>query len=177
MGQLGGGLGMDPAALEKQRRMAAEMEAGSRENGLLRMQQSASAKGFGNSMGLVDAEGRLRAGSAANLQNTYDRLFVQEQMMNQQAKQAAAQIYAQMQGLEAGNQGLAAQLMVGRSFPAIPGYTPPPEGGAYEGNSTPGWSQSGRYMPGGVGYDPFAPPVTGSGAPTGYSPQQPYSPW
>lgn len=180
--QFGGGLGMDPRALEQQRRMAAEMEAGSRENALLRMGQQAAASGFGNSMGLVDAQARLRSGSAANLQNTYDQLFIQQELMKQQQKQAAAQMYAQLMGLEAGQQGQAAQMLAGRQFPAIPGMQyPGQQGGGQTGAQPvqmPGWSQSGQYMPGGTGYDPFySGGGVGAGQGTGYSAQNPWKPF
>lgn len=178
MGQMSGGLGMDPKALEVQRRMAAETEAGSRENALLRMGQSANAKGFGGSMGLVDAEGRLRADSAANLQNTYDQLFVQQELMKQRQKEASAQLYAQLMGLEAGQSGMAAQLLANRQFPAIPGYGPGgQQGGGTGGQGGSWWNQSGQYQSGPRPYDPFyQPPTTGTGG-QGYTPQAPWQPW
>lgn len=163
-GQFGGGLGMDPRALEAQRRMAAEMEAGSRQNALTRMGQQAAASGFGDSVGLMDAQGRLRTQSAANLQNTYDQLFIQQQLMQQQQKQAAAQLYSQLMGLEAGQQGMAAQLLANRQFPAIPGYGP--QGAQTTTQPSGGGSAGGSWQTGPLGYGMWVP--TGS-QPTGYN--------
>lgn len=184
MNQLSGGLGMDPRALEMQRRMAAETEAGSRENALLRMRQSANAKGFGDSMNLVDAEGRLRAGSAANLQNTYDQLFIQQELMKQRQKEAAAQLYAQLMGLEAGQSGMSAQLLANRQYPAIPGYTQgggqygQPGGTPYSGSgAATWWNQQGRAQSGPMPYDPFVQGPGNSGPGGGWTPQNPRPSW
>jgi hypothetical protein len=175
--------GFDPAAMQAQRTALTSQEAGSRENMLRTMNERAQASGFGDSMNLVDAEQRARSQSAQNLSSGLNQLEWMNQQARMQREATSAGLLGNLANAESGY-GLAyAASQMGRQFPAIPGVTPGPGGqGGYGGTpigsgGQPAWSQSGQYMPGGYGYDPYTPPTTGSGAPTGYSPQQPWSPW
>lgn len=173
--------GFDPAAMAAQRTMLTSQEAGSRENMLRTINERARASGFGDSMNVIDAEQRARAQSAANLSNSLNQLEWMNQQARMQREGISAGLLGNLAGAEAGYGTAYALAQMNRQFPAIPGVTPGPTGG-YGGTpigsgGAPAWSQTGQYMPGGYGYDPFTPPTTGSGAPTGYSPQQPWSPW
>lgn len=120
--------GMNPAALQAQNRMAAETEAGSRGNALMRMEQSANAKGFGNSMGLIDAQGRLRAQSAANLNDTQAKLFIQDQIMAMQREGMSADLIGRLLGMDAQQVMAYAQMQANYAAPVIPGISQGPNG-------------------------------------------------
>lgn len=120
--------GFDPRALEMQRRMAAELEAGSRGNALMRLRQTMTAKGFGDSASLADAESRLRTGSAANLNNEYSRLFIANEQAKQQEMAHAAQVLMQLYGMDLQTALVYAQMQANYTAPVIPGITPGPGG-------------------------------------------------
>jgi hypothetical protein len=120
--------GMDPRALQQQMRMAADTEAGSRGNALMRMEQSANAKGFGNSMGLIDAQGRLRAQSAANLNDTQAKLFIQDQIMAMQREGMSADLIGRLLGIDAQTVMAYAQMQGNYAAPVIPGISQGPNG-------------------------------------------------
>lgn len=120
--------GFDPRALELQRTMAAELEAGSRGNALMRNRAALTAKGFGDSASLEDAQARIRTGSAANLNSEYSRLFIENERAKQQEMQSAAQVLMQLYGLDAQTAMLYAQLQSNYTAPVIPGVTPGPNG-------------------------------------------------
>lgn len=120
--------GMDPRALQQQMRMAADTEAGSRGNALLRMEQSANARGFGNSMGLVDAQARLRAQSAANLNDTQAKLFIQDQIMAMQREGMSADLIGRLLGIDAQTVMAYAQMQGNYAAPVIPGISQGPNG-------------------------------------------------
>lgn len=176
--------GFDPAAMAAQRAMLTSQEAGSRENMLRTMNERAQASGFGDSMNLIDAEQRARSQSAGNLSSGLNQLEWMNQQARMQREATSAGMLGNLANAESGY-GLAyAASQMNRQFPAIPGITPSPGGNpagggvpTYGNGGQPAYGQSGQYMPQGYGYDPFTPQQTGSGAPTGYNPQQPYSPW
>lgn len=177
--------GFDPAAMAAQRTMLTSQEAGSRENMLRTMNERAQASGFGDSMNLVDAEARARAGSAANLSNSLNQLEWMNQQARMQREATSAGLLGNLAGAESGY-GLAyAASQMNRQFPAIPGVTPGPGGqGGYASYGQPQgggyWSQQGRYMPGQQPYDPMLGGY-GQGDPRGtsggWSPQQPRPMW
>ena len=129
--------GFDPRALETQRTMAAELEAGSRGNALMRNEAALTAKGFGNSASLADSQSRIRTQSAANLNNEYSRLFIANEMAKQKEVADAAQVLMHLYGLDAQTAMLYAQMQANYTAPVIPGVTPGP-GGAPAGTGGPG---------------------------------------
>lgn len=146
--------GFDPRALEMQRRMAAELEAGSRGNALMRSEAAMTAKGFGNSASLQDAQNRIRTQSASNLNDQYSKIFIANEQAKQQEIQSAAQVLMSLYGLDAQTAMLYAQLQSNYTAPIIPGVTPGP-GGAPAGTGGHGTPPSpGAY------WDPM---VGGSG--------------
>jgi hypothetical protein len=120
--------GFDPRALEMQRRMAAELEAGSRGNALMRNEAAMHAKGFGNSASAVDSQSRIRTDSAANLNDQYSKLFIANEMAKQQEVQSAAQVLMSLYGLDAQTAMMYAQMQANYTAPVIPGVTPGPGG-------------------------------------------------
>lgn len=153
--------GLDPKALQLQRNMLADSEAGRRTHNLDRLRENATAGGFGESMGLLDAESRVRAESQGNLQRGYNDLFLANEDRKRQVQFQAASLFQQLFGLDAQRAGQLAQLWFSKVESAIPGYTP---GGGQGGQQ--GGQQGGGY---GQPYDPFAPQGKG------YNPQQPYT--
>ena len=149
--------GLDPKALQLHRNMLADSEAGRRTHNLDRLRENATAGGFGESMGLLDAENRVRAESQGNLQRGYNDLFLANEDRKRQVQFQAASLFQQLFGLDAQRAGQLAQLWFSKVESAIPGYSP----GGQQGG------QQGGY--GGQPYDPFAPQGKG------YNPQQPYN--
>lgn len=172
--------GLPPELLAQQRRMLAETAAGSRENALGASERSARASGFGDSLGAIRAQDMIRTQSASDLNNANTQLSIQDALLQLQRQQGMGGLLAQLYGIDAGLAGQYAGIQAGRQFPIMPGG---PGGGGqggmpWGGGGQPGWSQSGRYMPGGTGWDPFyggGAPGTGQGA--GYTPQNPWRPW
>lgn len=167
--------GLPPELLAQQRRMLAETAAGSRENALGALDRSANASGFGNSAAKLAAAGQIRTQSAADLNNANTQLSIQDALLQLQRQQAMGGIMGGLYGTDAAMRQAYAQGQLGRQYPIYPGQ--PGQSAPWGGSGQPGWSQSGQYLPQGYGYDPFTPQQTGSGAPTNYSPQQPWSPW
>lgn len=183
MGRYTNAEGFDPAALQQQRQMLTSGFAGARENNLRTIDERARASGFGDSMGVVDAQSRARAQSAQDLNNALNQLMFQNEQAKLQQQGTAAGLLGNLAGAES-NYGTAYALaQMNRQYPVIPGVTPGPSGsyGGYGQPSQSGgyWNQSGRYMPGEMPYDPFVPPGTGNnyGTQGGWSPQQPRPMW
>lgn len=172
--------GLPPHLLQQQQRMMADTFAGSRENALMRSQQGARASGFGDSLGAQRMQDMIRSQSASDLNNAQMQLAIQDAMMARQSQMGFGGLAAQLYGIDAGLRGQYAQGQLGRQFPVIPGQTGPggPGGQSQTPWQSPGWSQSGQWMPQGVGADPFyggGGPGTGQG--TGYTAQNPWKAW
>lgn len=120
--------GFDPRALQLQRTMLAELEAGSRGNALMRNEAALTAKGFGNSASLADSQSRIRTQSAANLANQYNQLFYEQEKAKQQEIASAAQVLMSLYGLDAQTAMLYAQMQANYTAPVIPGVSPGPNG-------------------------------------------------
>lgn len=165
--------GFDPRALEAQRAMLSTQAAGARASNERMMQQRAAASGFGDSMGLIDAQSRAQAQNAADLQTAMNQLWMENERAKLQQSQTAASLLSGLAGAEADYGRAYAQSQMSRQFPVIPGVTPSATGiqGAQPVNTGGYWSQGGRYMPGPVPYDPFA--NSGRTTPGGYTPQAP----
>lgn len=129
--------GMSPEAYNGYLRMIRDREAGSRGNALEALQNGASASGFGDSMGLLDAGANLRARSASNLNNAELELLMQRENMKNQQQSMSGSLLAQLFGIDAGRQQSLAQGYMNRPFQAFAptqqqggsagqGFGPPP---------------------------------------------------
>jgi hypothetical protein len=167
--------GFDPAALAAQRSMLGTQAAGALASNQRLMQERASASGFGDSMGLIDAQSRAQAQNAADLQNALNALMMENERAKLQQSQTAGSLLSGLAGAEADYGRAYAQSQMERQFPVIPGVTPGSTSGIQGAQPVGGaggyWSQSGRYMSGSVPYDPFA--NSGRSTPGGYTPQAP----
>lgn len=173
--------GWDPRALEMQRTMLAENEAGSRENALRQLEGRATAGGFGDSMGLNDALSRTRTTSAGNLQRGYNDLFMAEQDRKNANRFQAAQLLMNLYGMDAQQAQRLAELYANKQETAIPGMKNGQPGTGTQGAQPVGggwWNQQGQYQQQPRPYDPYyqgGGPGTGQGV--GYTPQTPWKPW
>jgi hypothetical protein len=129
--------GMDPAAYAGYLRQIRDREAGSRGNALEALQNAGFASGFGNSMGLLDAGGRIRTQSAANLNDAELALLQASEQMKQGNRSMSGGLLAQLMGLDAAQMQALAQGYMNRPFQAFAptqqpwtgggtGYGPPP---------------------------------------------------
>lgn len=164
--------GLPPELLAQQRRMLAETEAGSRANALDRSERSATASGFGNSMGANRAQDMIRTESASNLNNAMNKLAIEDALLGMQRQMSAGGLLGNLFGLEGQMRQSYASGQFGRQFPIAPyGQGGPGGQGGQGGPTSPWYNQQGQYQSGPMPYDPF------TGGKGGYSPQQPYSPW
>lgn len=176
--------GFDPQALAGQQAMIRDSFAGQQANAVRNIEQSAAAKGFGDSMGVIDAGARARAQANQGQNQALNQLMFENERAKLAQSGTAAGLLGSLAGAEA-DYGLAyAASQMNRQFPAIPGITGTyGQQGGYGGQGGYGspqgnwWNQQGQHQTGPMPYDPYTPPTTGSGAPTGYNPQQPWSPW
>ena len=111
--------GISDAAYNGYLRMIRDREAGSRGNALEALQNQASATGFGNSMGLLDAGARLRAQSASNLNDAELQLLMQREQAKLGQQSMAGGLLGQLYGIDAGQQQSLAQLLANRNFTAF----------------------------------------------------------
>lgn len=143
--------GLPPELMAQQQRMTTEQFAGSRENALRQSEQSAQAKGFGNSLGAIRAQDMIRAESNAGLNNALWQQKIQDALLAMQRQQGAFGAMGSLYGTDAQLRSAYGQLQGQRQFPIIP-----------TGND-----------PGTPGFDPFAP---GAGN-RGYTPGNPQPVW
>lgn len=134
--------GFGPEALAKQQRMAADNEAGSRENALEAMRQAAYASGFGESASLLDSQGNVRLRSAANLRDEQDRLFVENEKAKLAEATSSGDLIARLLALEAEMNQSYADFQGRRKFPIAPGGT----AGAGAPGALPGAAPGWKYL-------------------------------
>lgn len=134
--------GFGPEALAKQQRMAADNEAGSRENALESMKQAAYASGFGESMGLLDSMGNVRLRSASNLRDEQDRLFVENEKAKLAQEAQSGDLIARLLALEGEMNQSYADFQGRRKFPIAPSGT---AGGGAPG-ALPGAASGWKYL-------------------------------
>lgn len=125
-------------------RMIRDREAGSRGNALEAAQNQGAATGFGNSLGLTDALGRIRTQSAANLNEAELQAMLAREQSKLGQQSMAGGLLGQLYGIDANQQQSLAQLLANRPFQAFAPTQP------YQG--TPGvpygqpWSLPGGGM-------------------------------
>lgn len=169
--------GIPPELMAQQRRMLTEQEAGSRANALQRSEQSARAKGFGDSLGAVRAQDQIRTESAANLNDAMNQLAIQDALLSQQRQMGFGGIMGGLYGTDAGLRGAYANLQMGRQFPIQQGQGGPYGGAGGGASGGPWWDQAGKYQTGPQPIDPFVQGPGNAGPGGGWTPQNPRPSW
>lgn len=137
--------GISDAAYNGYLRMIRDREAGSRGNALESLQNAGSASGFGNSMGMLDAAGRIRSQSASNLNDAELQLLMQREQAKLGQQSMSGGILSQLYGLDAAQQQSLAQLLANRQFTA---FAPGQQGSG----GIPGVPQGSPWSLPGMGY-------------------------
>lgn len=121
--------GFDPRALQARMAALADTEGGSRMNALDALEKSAAARGFRNSIGVMDAAARLRANSAANLMRQQNEVFYEGEKAKLQEKGIAAGLLGGMTAAEAAMLRALASMHANRPRDVIPGISDGTPGG------------------------------------------------
>lgn len=120
--------GFDPIALRNRMAALADTEAGSRMNNLQQLENAASARGFRNSVGALDAAARVRAGSAANLMRSQNEVFYEGERAKLAQQGIAGGILGGLSAQEAAMLRALAEANMDRPRDVIPGISQGPDG-------------------------------------------------